>query len=249
MSKPFSRQLLADYCLRSLGAPVIEINLDDDQIDDRIDESIQFYQEYHNDAIIRTFRKHQIAAADLQNKYIKLPQSLLFVSRVLPLINNNSFGSSMWSARYQMMLNDIYDLQYAGALVNYDMTRQYLELLDMMLNGVPPVRFNRHMQTLFIDVEWGYELKVGDYVIVEGYESIDPDSYNSVYNDMFLKKYTTALFKKQWGNNLKKFEGVTLPGGVTLNGQQIYNEALEEITKLEEEIQLRFEMPPVFFIG
>jgi len=155
----------------------------------------------------------------------------------------------MWSARYQMMLNDIYDLQYAGALVNYDMTRQYLELLDMMLNGTPPVRFNRHMQRLFIDVEWGYELNVGDYIIIEGYESIDPDKYTSVYNDIFLKKYTTALFKRNWGNNLKKFEGITLPGGVTLNGQQIYDEAVEEIAKLEEEAQLKYEMPPMFFIG
>jgi len=148
-----------------------------------------------------------------------------------------------------MMLNDIYDLQYAGALVNYDMTRQYLELLDMMLNGTPPVRFNRHMQRLFIDVEWGYELNVGDYIIIEGYESIDPDKYTSVYNDIFLKKYTTALFKRNWGNNLKKFEGITLPGGVTLNGQQIYDEAVEEIAKLEEEAQLKYEMPPMFFIG
>jgi len=249
MSKPSSRQLLADYCLRNLGAPVIEINLDDDQIDDRIDEAIQFYRDYHNDAIVRQFRKHQIAPQDLQNKYVDLPDQLLFVSRVLPLVNNNSFGSSMWSARYQMMLNDIYDLQYAGALVNYDMTRQYLELLDMMLNGTPPVRFNRHMQRLFIDVEWGYELNVGDYIIIEGYESIDPDKYTSVYNDIFLKKYTTALFKRNWGNNLKKFEGITLPGGVTLNGQQIYDEAVEEIAKLEEEAQLKYEMPPMFFIG
>ena len=176
MSIPSSRQTLADYCLRNLGAPVIEINLDDDQIDDRIDEAIQFYRDYHSDAIIKNYRKHLVTAADLNNKYITLPDQVLFVSRVLPLINNNAFGSSMWSARYQMMLNDIYDLQYAGALVNYDMTRQYLEMLDMMLNGVPPVRFNRHMSRLFIDVEWGYELKPGDYFVVECYDTVDPET-------------------------------------------------------------------------
>lgn len=249
MSIPSSRQNLADYCLRSLGAPVIEINLDDDQIDDRIDESIQFFRDYHSDAIIKNYRKHQVTADDLENKYVTMNENVLFVSRVLPLTNNNAFGSSMWSARYQMMLNDIYDLQYAGALVNYDMTRQYLELLDMMLNGVPPVRFNRHMGRLFIDVEWGYSLKVDDWFVVECYDVVDPESYNKIYNDIFLKKYTTALFKRQWGNNLKKFEGIQLPGGVTMNGQQIYNEAVEEITKLEEEAQLKYEMPPLFFVG
>lgn len=249
MSTPSSRQLLSDYCLRNLGAPVIEINLDDDQIDDRIDEAIQFYRDYHSDAIIKTYRKHQCIAEDLTNKYVDLPESVLFVSRVLPLTNNNSFGSSMWSARYQMMLNDIYDLQYAGALVNYDMTRQYLEMLDMMLNGTPPCRFNRHMNRLFIDVEWGYELLEGDWFVVECYETVDPDAFTKVYNDLFLKKYTTALFKRQWGNNLKKFEGIQLPGGVTMNGQKIFDEAIDEIAKLEEEAQLKYEYPPSFFVG
>lgn len=249
MSKPSSRQLLADYCLRSLGAPVIEVNLDDDQIDDRIDEALQFYKDYHSDAIVKNYRKHLVTADDLTNKYVDLPEQVLFVNRVLPLTNNNSYSGGIFSARYQMMLNDMFDLRQQGSLVNYEMTRQYLELLDMKLNGVPPVRFNRHMNRLFIDVEWGYSLKEGDYFIVECYDAVDEESFTTVYNDMFLKKYTTALFKRQWGNNLKKFEGIQLPGGVTMNGQTIYNEAVDEIAKLEEECQLKFEMPPTMMIG
>jgi hypothetical protein len=248
MAAPTSRQTLSDYCLRKLGAPVLEINVDDDQIDDRIDEALQFYREYHSDAVIKTYRKHQVVADDLTNKYVDLPDTFLFCSRVLPL-TNMSMGGGMFNAKYQMMLNDIYDLQYAGALVNWEMTRQYLELLDMTLNGVPPVRFNRHMNRLFIDVEWGYSLKVGDWFVVEGYEAIDPTTYTEIYNDMFLKKYTTALIKRQWGENMKKFEGVQLPGGVTMNGQKIWDEAVEEIQKLEEECQLKYEMPPMFFVG
>jgi len=148
-----------------------------------------------------------------------------------------------------MHLNDVYDLQYAGALVNYEMTRQFLEMLDMQLNGVPPVRFNRHMNRLYIDLDWGYRAVAGDYVMVDAYSAIDPETYTDIYNDMFLKKYTTALIKRQWGINLKKFEGIQLPGGVTMNGQQIYQEAIEEIKQLEDEMELKYEKPVDFFVG
>jgi hypothetical protein len=235
MASPNSRQTLIDYCLRSLGQPVIEINIDDDQVSDRVDEAIQFYREYHSDAIIRHYRKHQLTQQNITDGYIDIPDQLLFVSRIFPLANNTVSSSGMWSARYQMHLNDVYDLQYAGALVNYEMTRQFLEMLDMQLNGVPPVRFNRHMNRL--------------YVLVDAYSAIDPETYTDIYNDMFLKKYTTALIKRQWGINLKKFEGIQLPGGVTMNGQQIYQEAIEEIKQLEDEMELKYEKPVDFFVG
>jgi hypothetical protein len=249
MATPSSRQQLIDYCLRSLGAPVIEINVDDDQVEDRLDEALQFYQEYHSDAVIRTYTKHLITPTDVTNKYIDLPERYLFVSRIFPMTNNSSSSSGMWSARYQMHLNDVYDLQYAGALVNYEMTRQFLEMLDMQLNGVPPVRFNRHMNRLHIDVDWTRTIIAGDYIMVDAYTTIDPDDYTDIYNDMFLKKYATALIKRQWGINLKKFEGIQLPGGVTMNGQIIYQEAIEEIKQLEDEMEAKYEKPVDFFVG
>jgi len=172
MATPSSRQQLIDYCLRSLGSPVIEINVDDDQVEDRVDEAIQFYQEYHSDAVIRTYTKHLITAQDVTNKYIDLPERYLFVSRIFPMTNNSSSSSGMWSARYQMHLNDVYDLQYAGALVNYEMTRQFLEMLDMQLNGVPPVRFNRHMNRLHIDVDWTRTIIEGDYIMIDAYSKV-----------------------------------------------------------------------------
>lgn len=249
MANPNSRQTLIDYCLRVLGAPVIEINIDDDQISDRIDEAIQFYQEYHSDAIIRTYRKHQITQQNITDGYIDIPDQLLYVSRIFPLANNSTSSSGMWSARYQMHLNDVYDLQYAGALVNYEMTRQFLEMLDMQLNGVPPVRFNRHMNRLFIDLDWSYRITAGEYIMVDAYTTIDPNTYTDVYNDMFLKKYCTALIKRQWGANLIKFEGMQLPGGVTINGRQIFEDANADVQKLEEEMELKYQKPVDFFVG
>ena len=249
MANPNSRQTLIEYCLRALGAPVIEINVDDDQVNDRIDEAIQFYQEYHSDAIIRTYRKHQITQQNITDGYIDIPDQLLYVSRIFPLANNSTSSSGMWSARYQMHLNDVYDLQYAGALVNYEMTRQFLEMLDMQLNGVPPVRFNRHMNRLFIDLDWSYRITAGEYIMVDAYTTIDPNTYTDIYNDLFLKKYCVALIKRQWGANLIKFEGVQLPGGVTMNGRQIFDDANADILKLEEEMELKYQKPVDFFVG
>lgn len=249
MANPNSRQTLIEYCLRALGAPVIEINVDDDQVNDRIDEAIQFYQEYHSDAIIRTYRKHQITQQNITDGYIDIPDQLLYVSRIFPLANNSTSSSGMWSARYQMHLNDVYDLQYAGALVNYEMTRQFLEMLDMQLNGVPPVRFNRHMNRLFIDLDWSYRITAGEYIMVDAYTTVDPNTYTDVYNDMFLKKYCTALIKRQWGANLIKFEGMQLPGGVTINGRQIFEDANADVLKLEEEMELKYQKPVDFFVG
>jgi len=250
MAKPNSRQTLIEYCLRALGAPVLEINIDDDQISDRIDEALQFYQEYHSDASIRTYVKHKVTQQDITNEYITVPDALLFIQRVFPISAANNTSSNMFSVSYQMSLNDLYGLRNPGDLIQYSMTRQYMSLLDMEFNGLgQTIRFNRHMNRLFVEVLWGDKIKVNDYVIIEGYIVNNPDTFTDIYNDMFLKRYCTALLKKQWGANLIKFEGLQLPGGVTLNGRQIFDDAMAEIQKMEEEIESRFAFPPDFCVG
>ena len=245
---PNSRQSLINYCLRQLGAPVLEINVDDDQIEDRVDEALQFYREYHSDAIYHDYFKHEITQTDIDNKYIDIPDALINVIRILPLTFENS-SISMFDARYQMALSDMYNLGFSGNLANYAHVQQYMETINMMINGTPQVEFNRHMNRLYLNIDWERFLNVGDYVIVEGYRVVDPDTFTDIYNDMFLKRYLIALLKRQWGINLKKFEGMELPGGVTLSGQQMYDEATEEIRQIEEEMQLKYEMPVNFFVG
>lgn len=249
MAKPTSRQELIDYCLRALGAPVIQINVDDEQIDDRVDEAIQFYQDYHSDATILHYRKHKVTQADIDNRYIQIPENLIYVTRILPI--GYSSNRNMFSVDYQMHLNDIYDLRYPGSIINYEMTKQYMGLLDMTFeNGLDQrLRFNRHLNELHIDTDWVKDFNVDDYIIVEGYSTIHPDDYVDVYNDIFLKRYLTALIKRQWGINLKKFTGMQLPGGVEFNGQQIYDEANEEIKEIEEKMALKYEFPPMPAIG
>jgi len=248
MAVPNSRQTLIDYCLRTLGEPVLEVNVDEDQLSDRIDEALQFYQEYHSDAIYKVYHKHQITAADISNEYISIPDAITTVQRIFPLNDENS-SINMFDARYQIHLNDIFDLRNAGALSNYYQTQQYMSTIDLLLNGTEQVRFNRHMNRLYIDADWGEDLKENDYVIVDAYRIVDPDTHTDVYNDMFLKRYAVALIKKQWGANLIKFEGMQLPGGVTLNGRQLYDDAVTEIAAVEEQMQLKYEMPPDFFMG
>ena len=248
MSKPGSRQELADYCLRALGAPVVEINIDDDQLGDRIDEAFQFYREYHSDATIRRYRKHQVTATDVSNEYFDIPETFIHISRVLPF--QVTGGAGDFNVEYQIMLNDIYDLRGPNSVLHYAMSQQHLALVDTLFDGKDQtVRFNRHMNRLFIETRWGTDVKAGEFVIIEGYETVDPATFTDVYNDIFLKKYLTALIKRQWGTNLKKFGGLQLPGGVEINGQQIYDEANEEIKEIEEQMQSRYEMPPLDFMG
>lgn len=248
MSKPGSRQELADYCLRALGAPVVEINIDDDQLGDRIDEAFQFYREYHSDATIRRYRKHQVTATDVTEEYIDIPETFIHISRVLPF--QVTGGAGDFNVEYQIMLNDIYDLRGPNSVLHYAMSQQHLALVDTLFDGKDQtVRFNRHMNRLFIETRWGTDVKAGEFVIIEGYETVDPATFTDVYNDIFLKKYLTALIKRQWGTNLKKFGGLQLPGGVEINGQQIYDEANEEIKEIEEQMQSRYEMPPLDFMG
>jgi len=248
MSVPTSRATLIDYCKRKLGAPVLEVNVDDDQVEDRVDEALQFYQEYHSDAVFKTYLKHQITNTDVTNGYLTLNDAVISVQRILPLSAENS-SINMFDVKYQMHFNDMYNLGFQGNLSNFAMTKSYMSTLDMVMNGPDMVRFNRHMNKLFLDIDWEEEGTVGKFVIVDAYRIVDVSSYADVYNDMFLKRYTTALIKQQWGANLLKFDQVLLPGGVMLNGRQIYDDATGEIGAIEEEMQLKYEMPPEFFTG
>jgi hypothetical protein len=248
MAKPTTRQELADYCLRALGAPVLEINIDEDQIEERIDEAIQFYQEYHSDAVVRTFYKHQVTPTDYVNNYLTLPDELISVLRVLNLSSGDA--ADMFSVKYQMFLNDLYGLRKPDSLINYEMTKQYMNAIELILTGsTQQIIFTRHMNRLSIQDDWKSYVSVGQYIIIEGYQTINPNDFTEVYNDMLLKKYLTALLKKQWGTNLLKFEGMTLPGGITLNGRAIYEDAIADIEKIETDFDTKYQMPPDFYMG
>ena len=248
MANPASRQELIDYALRKLGSPVIEINVDEDQMEDRVDEALQFYQTYHSDAIIRTYLKYQLTQTDINNRYIPVNNQYTYVRGVFPMGDENA-SINMFDARYQIHLNDMYDLRLGGSLSFYYQTQQYLSTINQLIgDNLTPVRFSRHQDRLHIDTDWT-NLAVGDYIIVDCDAVIDPASFTDVYNDMWLKRYVTALIKQQWGVNISKFEGMQLPGGVILNGRAIMEDALTEIEKLEEEIRLNFEMPVDFYVG
>ena len=251
MANPTSRATLIDYCKRRLGDPVIEINVDEDQVEDRVDEALQYYQEFHSDATVRTYLKHLITADDVTNEYISVASNVLFVSKMFPLTSSFQNSRNFFDIKYQMMLNDIADLMnFAGDLAYYEQMQQYLSLLDMNLNGHPQVQFSRKQNRLYIFGDFAdNDIKAGDYIVAEVYSIVDPDTHTSVYNDMFLKEYTTALIKQQWGMNLIKFEGMQLPGGVVLNGRQIYDDATAEIATLRENLRLEHEFPPDFFVG
>jgi hypothetical protein len=249
MATPNTRQKLIDYCLRSLGHPVIEINVDDDQLEDRVDEAIQYYQEYHGDAVVRNLLKHQVQQADIDNGYITIPDNANILS-INNVFNTTNSQSGMFSVDYQIHLNDIFDLTNVhGGIVNYELTKQFMSLIDRNVNGMfELIEYSRHMNQVKFHSNT-LDGMAGLFVVFDGYSKIDPDTHTDVWNDAFIKKYTTALFKRQWGLNLIKFEGMTLPGGVTLNGRQIFDDAKEEIQQLEEQMQLKHEMPPLDFIG
>lgn len=249
MAKPNSRQTFIDYCLRSLGAPVIEINVDDDQLDDRVDEALQFYQHYHDDAIEKIYLKHEVTQTDITNGYIAINDLITDVVRVLPLRETVS-STDMFDIRYQIHLNDIYALGFMGSLTEYVMAQQWLSLLDLVIDSDEKhVNFERHMNRLTIHMDWSEEVEVGDHLLVECYRIIDPDTFTDVYNDYFLKRYATALIKKQWGQNLIKFEGMVMPGGVTFNGRQLFDDAVQELEQLVEEARLNWEKPVDFMTG
>lgn len=249
-----TRTELEEYCLRKLGSPVIDINVADEQIDDRIDEALEVYQEYHSDATVKTYFKHLVTADDVTNKYISVPNSILYVTHLFPLRPGSSSSAGMFDIKYQMMLNDMINMNnFSGGLNYYTQMQQYLELLNMALSGTPQVAYQRRQNRLHIFGDFGTgDIVAGSYLVAEAYAVVDPSSTSgtkSIFNDLWLKAYATALIKKQWGSNLMKFEGMTLPGGVMLNGRQIYDDATVEIQALDEKLRLEYELPIDFYIG
>jgi len=246
MATPTTRSELKKYCLRRLGAPVVEINVDEDQVDDRIDDALEFYRDYHYDGSERTFLKHQVTETDKANKYVDVPANVMGIINIFP-IGTGLQANNLFNLRYQISLNEVHDWA-SERIQHYVASMERISLLEEILVGKQPLRFNRHTDKLYIDMDWN-RVSVGEYIIVECYQVLDPDTYTSVWGDWWLRQYATALIKRQWGGNMKKFEGMQLPGGVTFNGQTIWSEAQEEILRLEEEVQKKFSMPAMDMIG
>ena len=269
MAVPNSKSTLKEYCLRALGKPVIEINVDDDQVDDRIDEALQYFSQYHYDGVERMYMKYQVTADDItraradegigsgtegsiSNSYTNQKNFIVMPSAVFSVMNifnfNDKSNLNMFDIRYQMRLNDLYDFS-STSIIHYEMTMRHLDFLDHILIGEKPIRYNMHNNRLYIGMDCANDVNAGEYLIIECYRKLDPDTYTDIYDDMFLKRYTTALIKQQWGANLSKFQGVQMLGGVSMNGEQIYTQALDEKNKLEEEIRNTFETPISYMVG
>lgn len=280
MAQPSSRQELIDYCKRKLGAPVLEINVADEQIEDLVDDAVQFFQERHFDGVYPTFYKYKLynddinraRATDLENtpgvgittapgvgdgggnmvyyensNYINVPPNIIGVNKIFTFDGSNTITNNMFSVKYQLFLNDVY---YWGSteLLSYSMVKTYLEDLDFLLNTQKQIRFNKRQNRLYLDVDWS-SLTEDKYIIIDCYSTLDPNNYSEVWNDSFLKPYLTSLIKRQWGQNLIKFQGVKLPGGVELNGRQMYDDAQREIDILMEKMSSTYELPPLDMIG
>lgn len=336
MTQPTTRTTFKDYCKRKLGWPVVELNIDDDQVEDCIDDSLQFFQEYHFDATENTFLKHQVsgstlklagsptgtfsngeiitggtsgvqatvhayhsanttlrykdpevksggdgntfyanttttfstgetitgntssatatthastatAIGDYDNKYISIAEAIIGVRRVIPF-SDNSRTNSMFSSKYQFALSEMHSLG-SGGLAGFEIAQEHLQLINEMFTGQPMFRYNRHADRLYLDISWGTDADIDDFIVVEVDKILDPSTYADIWSDMFLKRYNTALMKKQWGQNLTKFEGMQLPGGVTMNGRQLYDDASAELETIQTEMSLRYELPVDHLIG
>lgn len=253
-----NRQEFKNYCLRRLGFPVIDINVDDDQVEDRIDDALQYWTDYHYDALQKVYYIKLLDETDISNKYINMhpdvtrdtantPVNIIGVTRVFP-ISDSINTNNMFDLRYQLRLNELYDFTSAS-YVNYTLTMQHLRSLEIMFTGEVPIRFQRHMHKLFIDWGWGTAVNKGDVVVAECHALINPNDYASVWEDRWLKEYATQLIKRQWGENLGKFQGVQLPGGVILNGDKIKEESNEVITRLEAEMMDKYSLPVDWYMN
>ena len=281
MAKPASRTDLINYCKRQLGAPVLEINVADEQIDDLVDDALQLFHERDYDGSIQTFLKYKITQADIDrgrarggsstagivtttatatidgasvsfnfeenSNYLQVPPEVIGISKIFRFDGANTVTNNMFSVKYQLFLNDIY---YWGSteILTYAMTKRYLEDIDFALNTEKQIRFNMRQNRLYLDIDWG-SVNVDDYLVIDCYRLIDPNDSTRVYNDSFIKRYLTALIKRQWGQNLIKFQGVKLPGGIELNGRQIYDDAERELDKIKEQMSNTYELPPLDMIG
>jgi hypothetical protein len=276
MAKPASRQELINYCLRKLGAPVLEINVAEEQLDDLVDDALQYFQERHFDGVEKMFLKYKITQEDKDrgrarggnssagivtttgtsgigtalweenSNYIPVPETVIGIERVFKL-SNRTIASNLFNINYQLFLNDIYWFS-STEMLNYYVTKRYLEDIDWIVNPERQIRFNKRQDRLYMDTSWD-TLQVDDYLLIECYRILDPNDYPKVWNDYFLKLYLTAIIKRQWGQNLIKFQGVKLPGGVELNGRQIYDDAQKDLQDIQDRMMLEFELPPMDLIG
>ena len=285
MATPSSRSELADYCKRQLGAPVLEINIADEQVEDIMDDAIQFFQERHFDGVSQSFLKYKISQDDIDrglanmrgtsgdkrtgittetatteivgvsttftfyenSNYLQVPPEIIGVTKIFHYDGANTITNNMFSVKYQLFLNDIY-FWGATEMLTYAMTKTYLEDINFLLTTQKQIRFNQRMDRLYLDIDWG-GVTVGDYFVIDCFRALNPADYARVYNDSFLKRYTVALMKRQWGQNLLKFQGVKLPGGVELNGRQIYDDAQKDLEIIREQMSNMYEMPPLDMIG
>ena len=271
MAIPSTKATLKTYCLRALGYGVIDINVSDDQVDDRLDEALQYFAQYHYDGIERMYLKHQITQTEIDRAktdasvtatdqvdgsitadwlegkgYIPIPDAVVSVIQVFPF--DDSSTNNMFDIRYQMRLNDLYDFS-STSIIHYQMTMQHLDYLSHILVGEVPIRFNQHQNRLYLDMDWSGDISADEYIIIECYRKLDPTTWTDIYDDIYLKRYATTLIKRQWGANLSKFNGVQMLGGVTMNGVDIFTQAQEELQRLEEQIQLSFETPIDYMVG
>lgn len=256
--QPTSREEFKTYCLRKLGFPTIEINIDDDQIEDRIDDALQYWQDYHFDGLQKVYYVKRLDSTDVANRYIDMDPSvtrdsgnnsvnIVGVTRIFPITSSLN-STNMFDLRYQLRLNELYDFTSAS-YVNYTLTMQHLRSLELMFTGETPIRFQRHMHRLYCDLAWGKEAKEGTVIVAECHATINEADFSSVWSDRWLKLYATALIKQNWGSNLKKFAGVQLPGGVVLNGQVIYDEATAEIEALRTQMINDYSLPLDFMMN
>lgn len=246
MSVPTSRATFREYCLRRLGKPVIEINVDEDQVDDRIDEALKYFWDYHFDGSEKIYYKYEVTDQTLTNKYVTMPDNVIGVVNLFPA--RASMGSNnLFDVRYQIALNDIYTLSNTS-LIPYYMAMSHLSLLENLLVGQQPIRYNRHMNRLHIDMDWN-TVSVGDFIVSEAYQIVDPDVFTKAWGDRWLQRYASCLIKQQWGVNISKFNNMKLPGGVTFNGDKIYNDATQERSDLEHEMIFSYSIPALDMIG
>lgn len=247
MAKPVTRSEFKEYVLRKLGKPVIDINVADEQAEDRIDEALAYYADYHFSGSTKEYLVHQLTQTDVDNKYIDMPDGVIGAVRIFPISGNISMGTGMFNVQYQFVLNNWYAVN-SGAVVNYWVAVEYYQFMQDIFQEQTPMRFNRHVNKLFIDTA-DENLRVDEFVIIECYQRVDPDVYPDVWGDRWLANYTAAKIKYQWGSNLTKFNGMTLPGNIQFNGEQILNDAHQEIAKLEEEMISAYSIPVFDMIG
>jgi len=281
MAKPASRQQLIDYCLRRLGAPVLEINVDNDQIDDLVDDALQYFQERHFDGVERMYLKYKVTQEDLDrgkakntdgvgivtttatstnisgygtvsssfyetSNFIQVPDSVIGIEKIFKF-DTSSISGGMFSIKYQLFLNDLYYFN-SVELLQYAMVKSYLEDIDFLLTTDKQIRYNKRQDRLYLDIDWGAQ-SIDTYFVIDCYRILNPDDYTNIYNDSFLKQYLTSLIKRQWGQNLIKFRGVKLPGGIELNGRELYDDAEKELENIRQRMSSDYELPPYDFIG